>query len=193
MNAIKSITTRLYRIPLQDVLVDAKHGAHTFFELIITEVTTNDGLVGTGYTYTGGLGGESIRALIENELTSFLIGKNADKVEFLNQEMQWHIHYIGRGGIASFAISALDIALWDIRCKKVNQPLWYCAGGHDNKCHVYHGGIDLSYSIEELIQKNTQYLSAGFQALKIKVGLPDLEEDMARIEAIRSLLGHQYI
>ena len=71
MNAIKSITTRLYRIPLQDVLVDAKHGAHTFFELIITEVTTNDGLVGTGYTYTGGLGGESIRALIENELTSF--------------------------------------------------------------------------------------------------------------------------
>ena len=79
MSAITSITTRLYRIPLQDVLVDAKHGAHTFFELIITEVTTNDGLVGTGYTYTGGLGGESIRALIENELTSFLIGKNAEK------------------------------------------------------------------------------------------------------------------
>ena len=64
------------------------------------------------------------------------------------------------------------------------------AGGHDNKCHVYHGGIDLSYSIEELVQKNTQYLSAG--RFKIKVGLPDLEEDMARIEAIRSLLGHQY-
>ena len=192
MSAITSITTRLYRIPLQDVLVDAKHGAHTFFELIITEVTTNDGLVGTGYTYTGGLGGESIRALIENELTSFLIGKNADEVEFLNQEMQWHIHYIGRGGIASFAISALDIALWDIRCKKVNQPLWRCAGGQDNKCQVYHGGIDLSYSIEELIQKNKQYLSAGFQALKIKVGLPDLDEDMARIEAIRSLLGHEY-
>jgi L-alanine-DL-glutamate epimerase-like enolase superfamily enzyme len=189
MNIIKSITTKLYRIPLKEVLVDAKHGTHTFFELILTEVATDDGCIGSGYTYTGGLGGESIRALIENELTTFLIGKDAEAVEFLNQEMQWHIHYVGRGGIASFAISAVDIALWDIRCKKANEPLWRLAGGNDNKCNVYHGGIDLHYTKEELIHKNKQYLSEGYQALKIKVGLPNLNDDIARVEAMRGLLG----
>ena len=101
--------------------------------------------------------------------------------------MQWHIHYIGRGGIALFAISALDIVLWIYGAKKLISLYGTVLVGMIISV-MYHGGIDLSYSIEELVQKNTQYLSAGFQALKIKVGLPDLEEDMARIEAIRSLL-----
>ena len=86
------------------------------------------------------MGGESIRALLENELSSFLIGKDSIDVESLNQEMFWHLHYVGRGGIASFAISALDIAYGIYAAKKVNQPLWRCAGGQDNKCNVYHGG-----------------------------------------------------
>ena len=52
-------------------MVDAKHGKHTFFELITTTVILQDGYTGVGYTYTGGMGGESIRALLDNELSSF--------------------------------------------------------------------------------------------------------------------------
>ena len=189
MSKISSIENKLYRIPLAETLVDAKHGKHTFFELITTTVILQDGYTGVGYTYTGGMGGESIRALLDNELSSFLIGKDGIDVESLNQEMFWHLHYVGRGGIASFAISAVDIALWDIRCQKQNQPLWKLVGGHSNKCNVYHGGIDLNYSKEKLIEKNSQYLAAGYRALKIKVGLPNLKDDVDRVEAIRNLLG----
>ena len=44
--------------------------------------------------------------------------------------MQWHVHYVARGGIASFAISAIDIALWDLRCKAAGKPLWQVAAAH---------------------------------------------------------------
>lgn len=57
--AIKSIETRLYAIPLPEVLSDAKHGDHTHFELVTVTVVLNDGQQGTGYTYTGGKGGHA--------------------------------------------------------------------------------------------------------------------------------------
>ncbi|MEM9585477.1 MAG: uroporphyrinogen decarboxylase, partial [Pseudomonadota bacterium] len=57
---ISSLSVRLYRIPLMEVLVDAKHGAHHFFELVTVTVWLSDGSSGTGYTYTGGKGGHAI-------------------------------------------------------------------------------------------------------------------------------------
>ena len=58
-------------------------------------------------------GGHAILAMIEHDLVPFFIGKDAGDIEGLHEEVQWHVHYVGRGGVASFAISALDIALWD--------------------------------------------------------------------------------
>lgn len=54
--AIKYVETRLFKVPLAEVLVDAKHGDHSHFELITTTITTENGETGTGYTYTGGKG-----------------------------------------------------------------------------------------------------------------------------------------
>ena len=116
----------LFNVPLEEILVDAKHGTHTHFELITVTIETDDGLSGTGYTYTGGRGGYAILSMIEKDLAPFVSGREAGDIEELYQEMIWHIHYVGRGGIASFAISAVDIALWDIRGKKQQQPLWSC-------------------------------------------------------------------
>ena len=65
---IKSISVRLFHIPLAEVLVDAKHGDHTHFELVTVTITLDDGSEGTGYTYTGGKGGFSIVAMIEHDL-----------------------------------------------------------------------------------------------------------------------------
>ena len=57
MGKITSVEARLFHVPLDEVLVDAKHGDHTHFELITATVTLDDGTTGTGYTYTGGKGG----------------------------------------------------------------------------------------------------------------------------------------
>lgn len=57
MRSITKITSQLFKVPLAEVLTDAKHGAHTHFELVTATVTLADGSQGTGYTYTGGKGG----------------------------------------------------------------------------------------------------------------------------------------
>ncbi len=189
MSTIKSIECRLFKVPLAEVLSDAKHGDHFHFELITATVTLEDGSKGTGYTYTGGKGGYAIKAMIEHDLTPMLLGKDATAVEELYDEMQWHIHYVGRGGIASFAISAIDIALWDIRCRKANKPLWQMAGGASNKCKTYCGGIDLMFPLEKLLKNIQGYIDAGFNGVKIKIGRANADEDVERIKAVRALIG----
>ncbi len=191
MSAIKSIECRLFKVPLAEVLSDAKHGDHFHFELITATVTLEDGSEGTGYTYTGGKGGYAIKAMIEHDLAPALLGKDGDNIEELYDFMEWHIHYVGRGGIASFAISAIDIALWDIRCRKAEKPLWQMAGGASNKCKAYCGGIDLMFPLEKLLGNIRGYLAAGFNGVKIKIGRANPDEDVERIKAVRALIGEE--
>ena len=189
MSRIAAIETRLFNIPLDEVLSDAKHGDHTHFQLITATVTLEDGRAGTGYTYTGGKGGHAIAAMIRHDLTPFLIGQEAGAVEALYETMQWHVHYVARGGVASFAISAVDIALWDLRGKAAGQPLWRMAGGAGQSCRAYAGGIDLNFPLPKLLKNIEGYLAQGFNGVKIKIGQPDLAQDIARIAAVRDLIG----
>ena len=189
MPTIERVTARLFAVPLAEVLSDAKHGDHTHFELITATIATSDGLEGTGYCYTGGRGGHAVHAMIEHDLAPFLVGKEASEVETLYDDMQWHIHYVGRGGIASFAISAIDIALWDLRGKSTAQPLVAMAGGAGQSTKAYCGGIDLNFSTERLLSNVEGYLARGFNAVKIKVGRPNLVEDAERVRAVRQLIG----
>ncbi|MFC6689257.1 mandelate racemase/muconate lactonizing enzyme family protein [Jhaorihella thermophila] len=189
MSKITSAEARLFNLPLAEVLVDAKHGDHTHFQLITATVRLADGSEGTGYTYTGGRGGHAILAMIEHDLAPFLTGRDAEDVEGLHDAMQWHIHYVGRGGVASFAISAVDIALWDIRGKQRGQSLVRMAGGASDRCRAYCGGIDLNFPLPKLIRQTEGFLAAGFNGVKIKVGRPELAEDLARAKAVREVLG----
>lgn len=189
MTEIKSVDVRRFEVPLDEVLVDARHGAHTHFELVAVTVTDADGAKGTGYTYTGGKGGHAIVAMLEHDLVPFLIGKDATDIDTLYDGMQWHVHYVARGGIASFAISAVDIALWDLRGKVAGQSLRRMAGGTDTTCRAYRGGIDLNFPLPRLLDSVTGYLARGFDGVKIKIGQPTLADDVARIAAVRDLIG----
>jgi len=99
------------------------------------------------------------------------------------------MHYVARGGIASFAISAVDIALWDLRGKRKGAPLWQMAGGASDRCRAYGGGIDLNFPLPKLLDQTRGYLARGLNGIKIKVGQPDLADDVERARAIRDLIG----
>ena len=184
--AITGVATRVWRVPLDEVLSDAMHGEHTHFELVTVDVTIEGGTVGTGYTYTGGRGGRAIAAMIEHDLAPWLVGRDARDVEALNHAMQFLVHYVGRGGIASFAISAIDIALWDARGRQLGRSLCAMAGGAADRCRAYRGGIDLHAELPRLLDDVRGYLDAGHDGVKIKVGRAD---DVARVEAVRALVG----
>jgi L-alanine-DL-glutamate epimerase-like enolase superfamily enzyme len=189
MPRIKDVDARLYRVPLPEVMSDAKHGDHTHFELVTVTITTEDGLKGTGYTYTGGKGGQAILAMVVHDLKDWLSGQDAGPVETINEAMLWRLHYVGRGGIAAFAISAVDIALWDLRGKRDGLPLWRMAGGAADRSRAYRGAIDLNFPLEKLLANVQGFLDEGYRAVKIKVGQPDMRDDFVRATAVRALLG----
>lgn len=189
MPAITAVSARYFAVPLAEVLSDAKHGDHTHFDLITVTVTLDDGTEGTGYTYTGGRGGRAVLAMIEHDLAPYVIGRDGGDIDALYDAMQWHMHYVARGGIASFAISAIDIALWDARGKRLGQALWQMAGGAGQRCKAYFGGIDLNFPLPKLLDSIRGYLDRGANGIKIKIGQPTLQQDLERIAAVRDLIG----
>ena len=186
MSTIKKITTNYYKLPLKGNLVDALHGKHDNFELITSTVLTDDGIEGVGYTYTGGIGGAAIATMLDKDLAPRLIGKELNDLKSLNQYMNNAIHYVARGGIASFAISSLDIAFWDAKLKKEKKAIADVFGTRQEKVLTYHGGIDLSFTMDELLASIEQKLDEGHNAVKIKLGR---EDDVERVAAVRNLIG----
>lgn len=171
------------------MLSDATHGDITHFDLVVARVLAADGAEGTGYTYTVGAGGDAIRSLIARDLAPALLGQDEERVEAAWTRMWWRLHYVGRGGLAVHAISAVDIALWDLRGRRLGRPLWRLLGGHDPAVRAYAGGIDLQFPLDRLLRQAEDRLAGGFRAVKMKVGRPRLRDDVERVRAMRELLG----
>lgn len=130
--------------------------------------------------------------MVERDLTPSLVGHDADEIERLWQWMWWALHYAGRGGHATSAISAVDIALWDLKARKVSCPLWRYFGGYDSEVPVYAGGIDLDFSLPALLAQADRFQERGFRAIKMKVGRPRLRDDVERVRAMREHLGDDF-
>ena len=189
MATITKIDNALYRIPLPEVLTDSMHGEMRGFELITTRITDADGAEGVGYSYTVGRNGAAVMATLAHEIPGLIEGVDADLIEALWTKVWWALHYGGRGGPTVLAQSAVDMALWDLKAKRANLPLWRLLGGADPSVNCYAGGIDLWLSTDDLLKQTDANLARGFRAIKMKVGRPDLAEDLARVAAHRAHLG----
>jgi L-alanine-DL-glutamate epimerase-like enolase superfamily enzyme len=102
------------------------------------------------------------------------------------------MHYGGRGGPTVLALSAVDIALWDLKARKLAQPLWKLLGGFSYKVPCYAGGIDLGLPLPQLLKQTEGNLDRGFRAIKMKVGRKKLSEDVERVIAMRKHLGDDF-
>lgn len=192
MATIAHVETGFYRIPLKETLVDARHGEHVAFEVITCVVTDTEGASGLGYTFTGGHNGAAIFATLKDEIADLVTGKDADRIEQIWNLVWWTNHYGGRGGALVFALSALDIALWDLKAKRAGLPLWTLLGGYDPAVKCYAGGIDLHLSPDELIAQSERNIARGFRALKMKVGRENLSEDVEKLRAMRDRFGDDF-
>ena len=173
-------------------LSDSTHGTITHFELITARLRDSDGAEGVGYTYTVGTGGAAVHALIDQGLRSVLVGADADQIEALWTKMWWRLHYGGRGGSVSLAVSACDIALYDLKARRLGTPLWRLLGGFNPAVPCYAGGIDLEFTLDALLKQTDDNLAKGFRAIKMKVGRDRLSEDRARVQAMRAHLGDDF-
>ena len=189
---IKEVRADHYCVPLPVALSDSTHGTIRSFELVTVRVRDDEGAEGTGYTYTVGAGGAAVHALVARDLAPVLVGRDAERIEGLWQTMWWALHYGGRGGAQSLAMSAVDIALWDLRARRQKAPLWQVLGGFDPRVPCYAGGIDLDFPLDALLRQTDENLARGFRAIKMKVGRPSLADDVVRVRAMRARLGPEF-
>lgn len=159
-------------------------------ETIFVEIETEDGLAGIGYSYTIGTGGRAVLELLRADLVPLLIGEDAGQIEAIWQKLFWATHGTAVGAITSLALAAVDTALWDLRGKALNEPLWKLAGGASRTVPLYdtEGGW-LHLSIEELVAGARTSKQQGWPGVKIKVGKPRPHEDLERLRAVRQAVG----
>jgi L-alanine-DL-glutamate epimerase-like enolase superfamily enzyme len=187
--AIASLETGFYRVPLPIPLSDSTHGTMRAFELITARVRDADGAEGVGYTYTVGRNGGAVRDILSRDIPEIVDVADADQIELLWDRLWWGLHYGGRGGAAVLAMSAFDMALWDLKARRARLPLWKLLGGHDPRVPCYAGGIDLELPLDALLRQTDDNLAKGFRAIKMKVGRRLLAEDVERAAAMRRRLG----
>lgn len=189
MARIERLQADHYLIPLPRALEDSMHGTMTGFEVVTARVTDADGATGMGYTFTCGVNGGAIADILGREMAPMAVGRDADRVEAIWKDIWWAFHYGGRGGPTVLALSALDMALWDLKARKADMPLWRMLGGYDPKVPCYAGGIDIDLSAEELIDQTHENIANGHRAIKMKVGRDRLSEDVTKIAAMREAFG----
>ena len=186
---IAKVNTAHYKISLREGISDSTHGELPHFEVVFAKVESDEGVEGIGYTYTIGKGGSAISSLIEREIAPDLIGIDPRRIEYIWQEMWWGLHYVSRGGITAFAMAAVDVALWDLKGKLYQEPLWRLLGGYNPQVVAYPGGVDLLLTLDQLIEQTKKFLGQGYRAIKMKIGRERLSEDVERVKTVRNLIG----
>jgi L-alanine-DL-glutamate epimerase-like enolase superfamily enzyme len=184
---IERVETAYYRLPLEP-MGDAGHGDIDTEELITLNLHAG-GLTGHGYSYTIGRGGRAVRSLIDEDIAPMILGQDANDIPALWDLMWQRLLYVGRGGLASFAIAAVDVALWDIYGVREGKPLYALLGARAREIPAYGSGVDLPKPLEGLLAQTEGFLERGLPGVKVKIGRSEPREDEERLEAVRGLIG----
>lgn len=193
-DAIRSITLSTLRLPLPTPISDAKvftgrQKPMTEVVFLIAEIETEQGFSGHGFSYSKRAGGPAQYAHAR-EVAGTAIGEDPNDIAKLYTKLLWAGASVGRSGVATQALAAIDIALYDLKAKRAGLPLAKLLGAHRDSVRTYNtsGGF-LNASIQDVLARAAQSIEEGIGGVKIKVGLPDGEEDLGRVRAVREYLG----
>jgi L-alanine-DL-glutamate epimerase-like enolase superfamily enzyme len=158
--------------------------------LVVARVFTDDGPTGLGYSLVfGGGGAEAIHVYLATRLAPMIVGEDPLFVERLWQKMFRGDRGIKRQGVAAYALSALDIALWDLAGKAAGLPLCKLWGAATDRVPTYGSGGWPKYAVEDLVAEAQRYAAMGCRYYKMKVHDPDPRVNRRRVEAVRKAVG----
>ena len=159
-------------------------------KLVVADISTDEGIKGLGYSLVfGGGGAEAVHAYLETRLKAVLLGEDPLFVERLWERMFRADMGIKKQGVAAYALSALDIGLWDIAGKAAGLPLYKLWGAVTDRVPAYGSGGWSRYSEAELIAEAEKYAGLGCKHYKMKIHHPDPRENRKRVEAVRRAVG----
>jgi L-alanine-DL-glutamate epimerase-like enolase superfamily enzyme len=193
VDRVDTIRLSSITLPLATPISDAKvltgrQKPMTEVSFLFAEIRTTQGHEGVGFSYSKRAGGAGQYAHA-CEIAPVIIGEDPNDIARLWTKLAWAGASVGRSGLATQAIAAIDIALWDLKAKRADLPLAKLLGAHRDSVRTYNtsGGF-LHTPIEQVLENAAASLGAGIGGIKLKVGQPDWRTDMARLEAVREHL-----
>src|SRR6476646_9161630 len=194
IDKIASVKLSSIVLPLSNPISDAKvltgrQKPMTEVVFLFAEIRTEDGHEGIGFSYSKRAGGPAQFAHAQ-EIAPVLIGEDPSDIARIWTKLVWAGASVGRSGLATQAVAAFDIALWDLKAKRAGLPLAKLLGAHRDsvRCYNTSGGF-LHAPTEQVLENATASLAEGIGGIKIKVGHPDHAVDLARLTAVREKLG----
>jgi len=191
---IVSVEPFILHVPVTgSQIADSTHTL-THWGVIGARIETEDGLVGHGFTGTHAdlAGDQLITRCIATCHAPLLLGEDAGDVRRLWQKLARNpaLQWIGRAGITTLSLAAIDVALWDLKAKSAGVPLWKLLGGQVRpRVRAYNTDIGwLSIGDAQLVDGARRAVDDGFTGIKIKVG-SSVDRDLRRIEAVREAIG----
>ena len=171
---------------------EASMGNFAFHGWVLVEIFTDAGLVGIGNAALSPL---VTKSCIDHYLKPLLVGADPWDIEFLWQQMYRRTMAFGRKGVGMIAISAVDIALWDLLGKSAKQPVYRLLGGRTKKRIPVYASRLYSMPIDELRQEAKRYLDQGYKAMKLRFGwgpvdgAEGMQKNVALISTVREVIG----
>ncbi len=161
--------------------------------LIVTRITTTDGIEASGFTWTPSVGALAVKTMIVEDCHPLLKGTEVAPPEDVWDDLWSQLRESGSGGITTLAMAAIDIANWDLQGRLSRTSLVDLIGRQRERVPVYASGVNRHLTLDELLAQVERWVSAGYSRFKIKVGLPELDEDVARVSAVRRVIGSDTI
>ncbi|MEX5237666.1 L-talarate/galactarate dehydratase [Kocuria arenosa] len=193
-DAVRHVKLSTATLPLSTPISDAKvftgrQRPMTEVVFLFAEIATEQGHTGVGFSYSKRAGGPAQYAHAK-EVAEGLIGEDPNDIAKVYDKLLWAGASVGRSGVATQALAAIDVALWDLKAKRAGLPLAKLLGAHRDSVRTYNtsGGF-LNASLEEVRDRATRSLEEGIGGIKIKVGLPDSAEDLRRVAGVREHIG----
>ncbi|UKA50003.1 mandelate racemase/muconate lactonizing enzyme family protein [Arthrobacter sp. FW305-123] len=194
VDLIRHVKLSTARLPLTVPISDAKvftgrQKPMTEVVFLFAEITTEQGHSGLGFSYSKRAGGPAQYAHAK-EVAEGIIGEDPNDIGKIYTKLLWAGASVGRSGVATQALAAIDIALYDLKAKRAGLPLAKLLGSYRDSVQTYNtsGGF-LNATLDEVKERATRSIDEGIGGIKIKVGLPDSKEDLRRVAGVREHIG----
>jgi L-alanine-DL-glutamate epimerase-like enolase superfamily enzyme len=187
---VKKVDVHLVSTQAPSGLADATRKVETV-GMTVVRVTTDQGLEGCAVTYHE-IGGPAIKALILKDMLPRLIDRDPFDTDVLWREFFGLCRGVGRKGLMFCALSAIDIALWDLKGKILGMPIHRLLGGGRSRVPVYASGGWSSYDDDQLVDEMRDMVRQGYRMVKFKVGVEgglNPSRDVVRVRKVREALG----
>src|SRR5712672_2069728 len=189
---ISGTRSQIVALPADEPLADAAENPNGTRPIVTLQVETDEDVVGVGVTYFGGALTGTLRSAID-ELGALIVGEDPLRVEAVVAKLRAAAGSAGPGGIFHMALSALDMALWDIRGKVLNLPLWKLLGGARERVPTYaSGALMRGLSLDRVVTAAGRLKEKGFREMKTQLALPGETtpaKEVERMRRVREAIG----